>query len=182
VREDLDLIRRARAGDAAALDSLFAAHGGEMYRLACAMLGNPEDAEDALQEVFVRIVARLNRFDSGRPFQPWLRRIMVNECLSRLRRRRKDPVVVADCPAAGSVPEPDGNPAEVIREVRRALRLLPPKQRVAIVLVGFEGMGLEGAAEAMGCSVGAVKSHLHRARRKLKTELEGLLPEEERQR
>lgn len=142
------------------------------------MLGHADDAEDALSEVFLRFIGHLRRLDGRRPLRPWLRRVMVNECLSRLRCRRRELRALDDWGETGETPGPGSESAETVREVRRALGLLPPRQRAAIVLVGFGGNDLKAAAGAMGCSVGALKSHLHRARARLRTELGDILPKE----
>ena len=176
--EERDLIARARAGDNAAFEGIFALHGEALYRIAHAVLGRPEDAEDALQEVILRVLPGIRRFDASRPLLPWLRRIMVNECISRLRRRRHHEPLSVNHPSARGSPAAHSENAETARRVREALATLPPRQRTAITLFGLEDLDLRDTADAMGCSVGAVKAHLHRAREKLKAQLKDLLPPE----
>ena len=176
--DERDLISRARTGDGEAFEEIFALHGETLYRAAYAILRGPEDAEDALQEVIVKVLSGLRRFDSRRPLLPWLRRIMVNECLSRLRRRRDFQPLSDDLPSARGSPHAATEDAETIRQVRDALAGLPARQRIAITLFSLDGMDLRDTAHAMRCSVGTVKAHLHRARQKLRIELEDLLPPE----
>jgi RNA polymerase sigma-70 factor, ECF subfamily len=178
VTDEADLIARAQAGEAAAFEEILSRHGRALYQVAFAILGTHEDAEDALQEVAIRSLHALRRFDRRRPLIAWLRRIMVNECYSRLRRPRTGEWVDTETPATDGLPHRDTESAETVRQVRQALETLPARQRVAVVLVGFDGMDQRAAAEAMGCSVGALKSHLHRARGKLKSQLRDLLPPE----
>jgi len=178
VRDEVDLIVRAQAGEAAAFEEIFSRHGRALYQVAFAILGQPEDAEDALQDVVVRVFHALRRFDRRRPLIAWLRRIMVNECYSRLRRPRHSEWVDVEHAATDGLPHRDTESAETVQRVREALETLPARQRVAVVLVGFDGMDLKAAAEAMGCSVGALKSHLHRGREKIKSQLRELLPPE----
>jgi len=178
VTDEVNLVARAQAGEAAAFEEIFSRHGRALYQVAFAILGRPEDAEDALQDVVVRVLRALRQFDRRRPLIAWLKRIMVNECYSRLRRPRHSEWVEADCAATDGLPHRDTASAETVQRVREALETLPPRPREAVVLVGFNGMDLMAAAEAMGCSVGALKSYLHRGREKLKSRLRELLPPE----
>jgi RNA polymerase sigma-70 factor (ECF subfamily) len=174
--EETELTTRARSGDLSALEHLFAQHGQGLHRLARGILGNADDAEDALQEVMVKVLRRPNRLDPTRPVRPYLWRITVNECLSRLRRCRRERTALAVLTSPTACR--DQAASATIREVREAIGQLPHRQRVAITLIGFDGMDLRGAAEVMGCSVGTLKSHLHRAREKLKAALADHLPDE----
>jgi len=163
---DGQLIARARRGDRRARERLAQAHRREVYRIARAILGSDDDAEDATQEALVRMLRGLPGFDERRDFRAWLRRIAVNCALNVLRRRRPE--------AAAVEAEAPGNPASAASAdlmqgaVRRALAELPERQRVAMSLFALGEMDLRAVAEAMGCAEGTVKSHLHRARAKLR--------------
>lgn len=172
------LVARARAGDGAAFEEMLRLHGEGLYRVAYAILGDADEAQDALQEVTLRVLTRFASFDGRRELQPWLRRIMVNECISRLRRRRPTEPISPDLPAPEGGPDGASLDEEAVRRVQAALATLPPRQRAAVALFTLEGMDLQATAEALGCSVGAVKTHLHRARGKLKVLLADLLSPE----
>lgn len=174
-----ELVARARAGDAAAFEGIFGLHGEALLRVALGVLGHADDAEDALGEVILRVMSGFARFDPARPLLPWLRRIMINECFSRIRRRRRAQRLQPDPPTAEAPAHVDGERREAIRRVRKALEALSPRQRIAMTLSGLDGMSLDDTADAMGCSVGAVKSHLHRARAKMRAQLQDLLLPEE---
>jgi RNA polymerase sigma-70 factor (ECF subfamily) len=173
-----DLVIRALASDRGAFEALFALHGEALYRIAHAILQDRDDAEDALQEVAVKVLCGLKRFDANRPLLPWLRRIMVNECLSHLRRRRPTDPLTPDLPSVAQSPQLASEATEWQRRLGLALESLPSRQRAAMVLFGLDGLDLRSTAEAMGCSVGAVKSHVHHGRRKLAAELADLLSPE----
>jgi RNA polymerase sigma-70 factor, ECF subfamily len=179
--EESALILRAKTGDLPALEQLFALHGPALFRLARAILGSPDDAEDALQEVIVRVLRRPGRLDPARALRPYLWRIMTNECLSRLRRHKREAAALAEQAAQQASAGHCSPAAPTVQDVRLALATLAPRQRVAITLVGFDGLDLQSASRAMGCSVGALKSHLHRARGKLKARLDEHLPSERRE-
>ena len=169
------LVQLALTGDQAAFEGLVRQHGEALFRIGCAVLGSPDDAEDALQDAVIKLLASLRHFDHRRPLLPWLRRIMVNECLSQLRRRRETDPVPEDLPTSGDLPHQSSEAAECRRRVNQALNRLPPRQRLALTLFGLDDMDLRQTAHAMGCSTGAVKAHLHRARRKMAAQLTDLL-------
>lgn len=146
------------------LTRLFDENYTGLRRLAFALLGNAPAAEDVAQEAFVRLYASWRRLDRIDHPPSFLRRIVVNECRSRGRRsavrERVDPLLRGP----SSVEQPD---VALQLDVWSALASLPPRQRMCIVLRYLEDLADQDIAELMGCSVGTVKSQLHKARRVL---------------
>ncbi len=164
---DGQLIASARQGDRAARERLAREQRREVYRIACAILGDDDDAEDATQEALVRMLRGLRGYDQRRDFRAWLRRIAVN-CAINVLRSRMDEAELPDAQPAASNPGGSAQAQGLQRAVRRALAELPERQRVALSLFALGEMDLRATAEAMGCAQGTVKSHLHRARVKLR--------------
>ncbi len=169
-----DVIERARHGDGPAYAEVVRLHRRSLYRLAWSVLGSDDEAEDCVQEAFVKAYEAIRRRGAPPHLTAWLRRITVNCAISQLRRRS---VRTAFSLGEGA-PEADGGPleeqaeaAELQRQICLAARSLPLRQRVAFGLVHIHGLSQAEAAEAMGCSPGSVKVHLHRARERLALEL-----------
>lgn len=167
VSSDAELVRRFQHGDLAAFDALVQRFQDRVYRLALVWLYDPQHAQDASQEVFLRALKGLKgfRFRSA-PFT-WLYRATRNVC-SEFNRRRPvepldeepaDPAVSADKQLAGE---------QAARWVRELVATLPPRQREVVVLRLFEELSVEATASAMGCRPGTVKALLHKAMHKLK--------------
>ena len=191
---DSELIRRFKDGDAAALEELVARYEDKVYSLVYRMLGNPQDAEDALQDTFLNVMRSLARFEERSSFSTWLYRIAANAALTRLRKRGRqekseaeflEDVYSVQKQARSSVPmndwsgEPDeellsGERAQILRE---AIEELPEPYRVVFVLRDVERMPAQDVAEVLQLSVPAVKSRLHRARMFLRNRLSGYLTE-----
>ena len=183
VSDDRELARRAQRGDAEAHAELLRRHRRMVVSVVYAILGCRDDAEDTAQEAFVRAYRGIKGYRLRYPYVAWLRRIAVNTAISRLRRRRRER---PDADAALEVGlRPDPHPIEHVAAaerdvcVHRAIEALPLRQRLAVTLFHLKDMSLADAADAMGCSVGAVKSHLHRARETLALRLSSQLKEAE---
>ncbi len=174
---DAELVRRCQRGDARAFAGLVREHRQSVLRIARAIVGCSEEAEDVAQEAFLRAYRGLGRFDSSRDFGAWLHAITVNRSITALKSRRRTATFVdfGEAPEAvaaeGTEESVTGRAAEL--RVRRLIDALPLKQRLAITIFGLDGMDLAATAAAMRCSVGSVKVHLHRARAKLAAELDG---------
>jgi RNA polymerase sigma-70 factor, ECF subfamily len=170
---DDELVRRAGAGDAAAVQALVAAKLRRILALAERMLGDAAEAEDVAQEVFLRVWRHAARWTPGKArFDTWLHRVTLNLCYDRLRRRREHPVAEPpETPDPGPAPDRGLIALDVGRRVEAALRALPPRQREAIVLCHYQELGNIEAAGLMGVSVEALESLLSRARRALKSAL-----------
>jgi len=155
-----------------------------VYRVARAIMGCADDAHDVAQDALVRAYEAIGTYNGSHQFGAWLRRITVNRAISRIReRRRATRLVRSGAPVSPPSPAAD-NPAdsasvrELEQHLRRAIERLPLKQRLAITLFALQDMSLAETAEAIGCSVSAVKSHVHRARRKLTLSLSDYLQED----
>ena len=185
VRDEQRLIRLGLKGNQAALEALFARHSGALYQSALKLLGNPEDAEDALQEGMLSAFKNLRRFEGRSKFSSWLTRIVINAALMRLRSQRVHQTVSADQPLgeaeitlaeqlADPAPDPERLYAreELRRLLDRNLTELSPDMRTAVLLRDIEGLSTQEAAEALGVPENTLKSRLHRARLQLAEQIQ----------
>lgn len=183
--DDWELIRRCRAGAPEAFEPLVRRHESRALAYAGSLLGGRAEAEDAVQEAFIRAYRNLDGLEKGSSFAPWFRAILRNECLDRLKsaRRRRE----QDWPEEG--PEPASRSAEaedrlereaLARAVRVAVGELDSGHRAVFVLREMDGLSYGEIAEELGISDGTVASRLHHARRTLKELLtdRGVTPEE----
>lgn len=170
---DEDLVVRIARGDPAAVRAFVARKGPRMMALAQRMLGDAAEAEDVVQEVFVRVWRQAPAWRPGQArFDTWMHRVGLNLCYDRLRRRREQPT--AEPPEQvdeGPAPDRGLIAADVGRRVEAALAALPDRQREAIVLCHYQGLGNIDAAALMEISVEALESLLSRGRRALRTSL-----------
>jgi RNA polymerase sigma factor (sigma-70 family) len=176
---DTDLVQRAGQGDRAAAQALMARHLPKMLTLARRMMGSQAEAEDAVQDAFLKLWTHAARWQPGKAkFETWLYRVTVNKCYDRLRKRSgaslDEAAEIADpAPAADFVLEN----AALAGEIEAALAVLPERQRAAILLCHTQECGNIEAAEILGISVEALESLLARGRRTLRAKL-GHLREE----
>jgi RNA polymerase sigma-70 factor (ECF subfamily) len=161
-------ILRSLQDDPQAFANLVTRYQRQVYNLAYRMLGNPEDAEDAAQEVFLRAYTALPSFELGRKFSSWLLTIASNLCIDILRRRRFAWMSLEDVSfrLASPVEEPSG---AVLREeqagqVQHLLQRLPEKYRLVVILRYWYDMPYDEIATTTGLSLNTVKTRLHRAR------------------
>ncbi len=178
---DADLVDKVRQGDRNAFRHLFDRHRERVYRVALGMLRNPDDAMDAVQEVFIRIHGRLSEFKGDSAFGTWLVRVTVNHCIDRQRRQKTwDARFVVDNDEEGVS---DDGPEEQIMSVQlgQALQLaladLGEEHRTAILLREVNGLAYEEIATVMQCPKGTVMSRLHHARKKLQIAMRPFLEE-----
>jgi RNA polymerase sigma-70 factor (ECF subfamily) len=182
--DELDLANQARRGDHAAFSELVNRYGKKVFRLARHITQNDQDAEDVLQDTFLKAYSRLDQFQGNSKFYTWLMRIGVNEALMRLRRRKGSHTVSLDDDLEtgdGSIPrdiasqesDPEENYGrEELREVlERAIDSLSEGYRAVFLLRDVEGFSTEETAQMLGLSVSAVKSRLLRARLQLRGKL-----------
>lgn len=171
-----DLIERAKS-DAEAFDQLMRAHERQVLNVSWRLLGRLEDAQDAAQEVFLRLYRYLDRFETGRPLSPWLYRVTVNVCRDLGRRRGVRQAISLDDleathPRATTDPAPDPGRAAGLAEERRiaarAVASLAEKERAALVLRDVEGLTSAEVAKILGSSEATVRSQICRARLKIK--------------
>ncbi len=156
------IIRAARAGDLGAFEALMRRHERLVLGTALRLLGSLEDAQDASQEVFLRLFRNLKRFDESGSLPAWLYRVTVNVCHDV---RRKRPVAEPLEEAAGLSTAPVEPPE---RFLELALRRLPEKERAALVLRDLEGLTTRQVAEALGSSETTVRSQISTARLKIR--------------
>ncbi len=166
-------IALAKAGDREAIESLISAHYSSVYRICVRMMGGREDAQDATQEAFIRMVRFLPKYDSNRPFIPWLYSISMNAFRDQLRKRKRhrtEPIeYVADTQlVALSSVEHQVSINEDLAVLQAGLRTLSEKERAVIVLRDIEGMSTRDVAQTMGTKEETVRSQISRARVKLK--------------
>ncbi|HSV74489.1 MAG TPA: sigma-70 family RNA polymerase sigma factor [Chthonomonadales bacterium] len=168
-------------------ENLLKEHHRKAYAFAYRLAGNREDAEDLVQDSFVRAFRARERFDASRPFDRWLFRIISNLFIDRLRARPRQLPLSLDAPMEGhdgdtlssEIPDADADPSRILmgqamdERLQAALNSLPPAFRQTVVLADVEGMSYEDVAEALGCAVGTVRSRLHRARTMMRDHLGG---------
>ena len=176
--EDLALVERCRKGDLGAFEEIYKAHSGKLFSLACRMVGNPTDAEDLLQEIFLSAHRKLDGFRGESALGTWLYRLATNQCLDYLRSRAAkaglltgaldDEIGLAD---AGSRKLAERTVAKM--DLERAVAKLPEGARAAFVLHDVEGLEHREVAEVLGVAEGTSKSQVHKARLRLRALLTG---------
>jgi RNA polymerase sigma-70 factor (ECF subfamily) len=178
------LVARAKSGDMDAFSELVTHYERRVFRMAKQITQNDDDAEDVLQETFLKAYTHLDNFQGNSKFYTWLVRIAVNEALMKLRKRRSDRTVPLDEPINTGEDEMvreiavwDENPEESYsREelstvLNDAVQSLKPAYRTVFVLRDIEELSIEETAEALNLSISAVKSRLLRARLQLREKL-----------
>jgi RNA polymerase sigma-70 factor (ECF subfamily) len=179
---DATAVAMARDGDSDAFRALMERHGRAVYRLAHRMTGSPQDAEDVVQETFLRAYRQLGRFESRANFSTWLHRIAVNCSIDLIRSRRHHEAghETSDLEhfEASSDDRVDRSPerlmlsAEVHARVTAAMSGLSALERAAFVLRHFEGQSIEEISRALGLKTNAAKHSIFRAVRKMRLALE----------
>ena len=186
---DLAVVTKARLGDADAFRALVERHSRPLFRLAFRMTGNQHDAEDVVQESFLRAWRQLGKFDERASFGTWLYRIATNCSLDVMRSRKRrskqeagpeaavsemeDPVL--SLPSGDPTPERLAMSGQVRECVAEAMNELSASERTAFVLRHFEGMRIEDVSRVLGCQPGAAKHSVFRAVQKLRRALEPLV-------
>jgi RNA polymerase sigma-70 factor (ECF subfamily) len=172
---DAALVQRVLDGDVEAFAVLVERHHERCLRMAVRFLGNSEDAEEIVQDAFVRAYRALGKYEEREQFGPWLTRILVNRCRTAISRRvRHGKTFVDDEAAIAMAATRDGADGGMWRaEVERALAALPSDQREAFVLKHVEELEYEAMAEITGAGISALKMRVKRAREKLRALLEG---------
>jgi RNA polymerase sigma-70 factor (ECF subfamily) len=184
--DEQGLIDACRAGQTEAFGVLVRRYQDRLYPTVLRLIGCAEEAQDLLQEAFLRAYQRLDRFNGESSFYTWVYRIAVNLALSGRRRRR--PSLRIDEGPRGSVIDPADDPeqsdpalpverAERDRLIQDALDALAPDHRAVVVMKEFDGLRYEEIGAALGIPVGTVRSRLHRARGELRGRLQALIEE-----
>src|SRR5437588_6891343 len=162
---DPELVARAAEGDRLAFAVLVRRHERRVYNLAYRILGREEDARDATQDAFLVAMRKLSSFRGDAAFTTWLHRVTVNACYDILRKRKREPALEpVDVPDAGSIAHDHAESTAASIDVQRALLLVPPEFRAALVLHDIQDLAYEDVAEALGVPVGTGKSRIHRGR------------------
>ena len=172
---DAAVVRRVLACDVESFAILVERHHERCLRLATRLIGSTQDAEEAVQDAFVRAYRALGRYEEREQFGAWLTRILVNRCrTAAARSSRRAQTFVHDEVAAGAAPARGGADARMWRaEIERALAALPSEQREAFVLKHVEELDYEAMAKITGVGVSALKMRVKRACERLRVLLEG---------
>ncbi|MGH9486301.1 MAG: sigma-70 family RNA polymerase sigma factor [Terriglobales bacterium] len=186
--QDWELVRQTCAGDRQAFDVLVARYGARMYRTALAITGNAADAEEVVQETFLRAFEHLGQFRGEAKFQTWLTQIVLNTARMRLRSNHgslweslDEPHVTEEGRLPREVTEWRENPeqqlgrAETEKLLHQALQGLPSGYREVVVLRDVQLLSTQETAELMGLSIANVKTRLLRARLQLRERLAGVM-------
>jgi RNA polymerase sigma-70 factor, ECF subfamily len=187
-REDEPLlVKAAKSGDATAFEELVNRYESKIFRLTMNITRNREDAEDSMQDAFMKAYSHLDTFQEDSRFYTWLVRIAANEALMRLRKRRpnqvsldepvqgEDDLIPREVEDWGPSPEQRYAQSELHEILDQVIDQLDPDFRTVFVLRDIEELSTEETAQAMAISVPAVKSRLLRARLKLRTKLDRFL-------
>lgn len=170
---DLDLVRAAAAGDAAAFEQLYHQHSRRVYSLCLRMVGSTTQAEDLMQEVFLQVFRKLGSFRGDSAFTTWLHRLTVNQVLMHFRKRG---VKLEHTSEEGDFTNVVDTPLQSTRRISMVDRLalekaigeLPPGYRTVFVLHDVEGYEHEEISRMLEVSIGTSKSQLHKARMRLR--------------
>jgi RNA polymerase sigma-70 factor (ECF subfamily) len=183
--DDSELVRRAMARDEAAVRAIIQANNRRLYRLARGILRNDGEAEDVVQETYVRAFTHLEHFRGDSSLATWLSRIAMNEALGRLRRQRPNVDIdnmasgaleaqIIQFPHSAAVEDPEKSMAqrEIQHVVEHAIDELPEAFRIVFITRVIEGMNVEETAEILALKPETVKTRLHRARAMLRDNVE----------
>lgn len=162
---DAELVGRARDGSRDAFDALFHQHKRFVYNICYRMLGSKDDAVDATQTTFIQAYRALNRFRGDAAFRSWLYRIAINSCTGMLRHEIRQRQKLQEIPV-------DAPPDEPRDDVWEAILQLSPDMRAVLVLFYFDELSCTELAQSLGCSDGAARTRLHRARAAFKKKYE----------
>ncbi len=190
-RDEAALIDALLAGDKHACACMVRQHGSQMYAVALRIMGDPDEAEEVVQDAFISACGKMASFEGRSKLSTWLYRITTNAALMRLRKRRDDTVSL-DEPQTGEdgdlLPRQLGDwdidpsrqalSTELRQVMEAAVESLPPSLRAAFVLRDIQGLSTQEAAEALDITETALKVRLHRARLALRERLAGYLADQ----
>jgi RNA polymerase sigma factor (sigma-70 family) len=167
--DDVALVEALRSGDSQAPRLFIERYQGVVFGLCYRMLHHQQDAEDVVQETFIRALRAMAGFDSARPICPWLLEIAANRCRTALSRRARKPMLaLADTAHEPADPRAGiAGPGEMAGELERALEALRPEYRMVFVLFHSQHLSYDEIARVVTRPVGTVKTWLHRARAQL---------------
>jgi RNA polymerase sigma-70 factor (ECF subfamily) len=170
-----ELLARVQAGDSEAFDLLVRRYLPKARVIARRLMQNPEDADDLVQDAFLRALERIATFDISRAFEPWFTRLLVNLGLDWRRKQmvRRTESHDPERFAGGSRPDRDAERSELRSSLQEALGKLPDRQRLIVTLFEVDGRSTEEVAEMLKVSQVTVRWHLHQARKALREMLKG---------
>jgi RNA polymerase sigma-70 factor, ECF subfamily len=171
---DAILVKRAKDGDARALETLCERHAPRVEKLAGHLLRDPEDARDASQEALAKLCTRIRQFRGESQFSTWLHRLTVNACrdvAARRRARACEPLLEDRRAATDADPVCESDRAELRSELNRCLGEIAPEQARVVVLKDALGLSFEEISAAEGMPVGTAKCYAHRGRKRLREKL-----------
>ena len=171
-----ELVRRAQRGGEREFRDLMRAYQGAFYGLARRYCGSHEDADDVLQDAFVKVFQNLAGLSRAEAFFPWARRILINTALDHIRRRRRGQEIEVEVENLDETPHEEEHERpdrrveqrEFFRRLERVLDRLPPRQREIVVLHDVDGLSTEEIARLCSCPPATVRSNLFYAREKLR--------------
>lgn len=172
ITSEQEIIEQVRAGRSESFTFIVENYQKPVYNLCYRMLGDPYEAEDAAQEVFLRALKNIKRYDTNRSFSTWLLSIAAHYCIDQLRKRRVNIMSIEDNPYLSLQdyspgPETAAIMSESQIQVRNILKTLNPTDRAAVILRYWYEMSYDEIAQSLSLSVSAVKSRLHRSRQSL---------------
>jgi RNA polymerase sigma-70 factor, ECF subfamily len=187
--QELELLKRIRAGDKAACDECILQHAPGVFRLALRLVKDEAEAEDVMQETFLNAFRGIGRFDGRSTLRTWLYRIAYNAAMMRLRRAHPEFVAMDEITESGAdgtavpkelfdwrgVPEQQFETAELRLQMETAIRDLPGSLRAVFVMRELEGLSTDETASALEVTAEVVKTRLHRARLRLREKLSAYL-------
>ena len=163
-------------------DEIVQSHSAQVYRLAYRLTGNRQDAEDLMQDVFIRVFNSLETYEPGN-FAGWVHRITTNLFLDKARKAQRQKThpffdgVEERLPSADALPEFVVHDAGFDPDVEAALAALPAEFRVAVILCDVEGLSYEEISDVLGVKLGTIRSRIHRGRGQLRAELSHRAPQ-----
>jgi RNA polymerase sigma-70 factor (ECF subfamily) len=169
LKEELSLVQRCLSGDSRAQYEFVEKYKVLVFGVCLRMLGDRQEAEDASQDVFVRALRSLHRWDQDRPLRPWLLTITSNRCRTYLHQRRRRPAATE---YVDEIVDPRGeqdDSRELWQEIRRALESMRPEYQTVFMLFHEQGLNYEEMSLILSKPVGTLKTWLHRARQEMLT-------------
>ncbi|MGQ0792675.1 MAG: RNA polymerase sigma factor [Deltaproteobacteria bacterium] len=176
MENDIELMMRVKAGDKSAFTEIMRRHYKGVVNYIYRFTYNRETSEDLAQEAFMRLYRSAKRYEAQAKFSTWLYKIATNLCLTEVKSKGRDSNLSLDEleENTGSLPDPRSDKAddlifrkEIKDKIFEAMKSLPERERLAIILCKYEETPYEEVAEIIGCTTGAVKAYVHRGRMKL---------------
>jgi RNA polymerase sigma-70 factor, ECF subfamily len=173
--DERELLVRVQGGDAQAFDLLIRRYLPRARLVARRLMQDPDDADDLVQDAFLRVLERIATFDVSRPFEPWFTRLLINLGLDLRRKQavRRTELHDPDTIAGGVRPDREAERSELRRSLGQALEQLPDRQRLIMSLFEIDGHSTEEIAGMLHVSQVTIRWHLHQARRTLREVLKG---------